>query len=59
MPTATEEDWVGVARRLAALPAALEGYTAGLDDAAAHGRVAAARQVRLCAGRARHWAGPA
>jgi uncharacterized protein (DUF885 family) len=56
MPTATHEDWATISRRLAALPAALEGYARGLDDAADHGRVSAARQVRLAAGRARQWA---
>ena len=53
----TEHDWETVARRLAALPAALDGYTSGLVDAAVAGRVSAARQVRLCAGIARRWAG--
>jgi uncharacterized protein (DUF885 family) len=57
MPTATEENWATIARRLAALPSALDGYARGLDDAADRGRVSAARQVRLCAGRARQWAG--
>jgi uncharacterized protein (DUF885 family) len=57
MPTDTEQDWQTIARRLQALPAALEGYTAGLDAAAANGKVAARRQVRLCAGIARRWAG--
>jgi uncharacterized protein (DUF885 family) len=56
MPTATEEDWATIARRLAALPEALDGYARGLDEAADHGRVSAARQVRLSAGRARQWA---
>jgi uncharacterized protein (DUF885 family) len=59
MAADTEEDWATIARRLAALPAALDGYAAGLDDAAAAGRVSAARQVRLCAGIARRWAGTA
>ncbi|MCA0144092.1 DUF885 domain-containing protein [Blastococcus sp. LR1] len=58
MPTDTDEDWATIARRLAALPQALRGYTAGLDDAAARGTVSAARQVRLCAERARQWAAP-
>jgi uncharacterized protein (DUF885 family) len=57
MPTATEEDWATVARRLAAVPAALDGYAVGLAAAAATGRVSAARQVRLAAGIARRWAG--
>jgi uncharacterized protein (DUF885 family) len=57
MPTDTEQDWETIARRLQALPAALAGYTAGLDAAATNGQVAASRQVRLCAGIARRWAG--
>ncbi|WP_217631239.1 DUF885 domain-containing protein [Modestobacter sp. DSM 44400] len=59
MPTGSEADWTTIARRLQALPAALKGYTAGLDAAADAGQVAAARQVRLCAGIARRWAGAA
>jgi uncharacterized protein (DUF885 family) len=57
MPTATEQDWATIARRLAAVPAALEGWTTGLEAAAAQGHVPAARQVRLGAGIARRWAG--
>lgn len=57
MAVDTEEDWATIARRLAAVPAALEGYAAGLADAAAAGHVSAARQVRLSAGIARRWAG--
>ena len=57
MPTETADDWAVVARRLAALPEALTGYTAGLVDAAAAGRVSAARQVRLAGEIARRWAG--
>jgi len=57
MPTETAEDWATIGRRLAALPEALAGYTAGLTDAAASGRVSAARQVRLATEVARRWAG--
>ncbi|MCW2619431.1 MAG: uncharacterized protein JWR28_2580, partial [Modestobacter sp.] len=57
MPTATEEDWATIARRLAALPAALDGYAVGLEAAARAGRVSAARQVGLGAQMARRWAG--
>jgi uncharacterized protein (DUF885 family) len=57
MPSATEEDWATIARRLAALPAALDGYATGLEAAARTGHVAAARQVRLGAQIARRWAG--
>jgi uncharacterized protein (DUF885 family) len=57
MPTATEDDWATIARRLTALPASLDGYAVGLENAAAAGRVSAARQVRLAAQIARRWAG--
>lgn len=45
MPTATHEDWVVVAARLAAIPDALAGYGESLRDAVARGQVAAIRQV--------------
>jgi uncharacterized protein (DUF885 family) len=57
MPTATEDDWATIARRLAAVPAALEGWSTGLEAAAAQGHVAAARQVQLGARITRRWAG--
>jgi uncharacterized protein (DUF885 family) len=57
MPTATAEDWATIARRLAAVPAALEGYTTGLEAAASDGHIPAARQVLLGAQIARRWAG--
>ncbi len=57
MPAATEQDWATIARRLAALPAALDGYAVGLESAAGNGRTSAARQVRLGAQIARRWAG--
>jgi len=57
MATETVEDWATIGRRLSALPEALAGYTAGLTDAAARGRVSAARQVRLATETARRWAG--
>ncbi|WP_448624737.1 DUF885 domain-containing protein [Geodermatophilus sp. URMC 64] len=57
MPTDTAEQWATIGRRLAALPAALAGYATGLETAAAGGHAPAARQVRLAAGLARHWAG--
>ncbi len=48
MPTATVEDWEVVAARLAALPAALEGYQESLRAALRAGDVAAVRQVEAC-----------
>src|SRR4051794_30096347 len=57
MPTETADDWATIARRLGAIPEALRRYARGLDEAADRGSVSAARQIRLCAGRARQWAG--
>ncbi|MGY1807972.1 DUF885 domain-containing protein [Blastococcus sp. SYSU D00669] len=59
MPTDTPEQWATIGRRLAAVPAALDGYADGLLAAATGGHVSAARQVRLAAGHARSWAGTA
>ncbi|NAZ88425.1 DUF885 domain-containing protein, partial [Kineococcus indalonis] len=58
VPTATEHDWADVAARLAAVPAAVEGYVQSLRTAAARGRVAAVRQVRECAAEAAAHAAP-
>ncbi|GAB7192309.1 DUF885 domain-containing protein [Kineococcus sp. NUM-3379] len=58
LPTATPQDWEQVAGRLAEVPAALEGYVAGLRSAAATGRVAARRQVVDCAAEAASYAAP-
>lgn len=49
MPTRTVPDWENVAVRMAAVPAALEGYRRSLAAAAAEGRVAARRQVERAA----------
>ncbi|HEX5856572.1 MAG TPA: DUF885 domain-containing protein, partial [Microbacterium sp.] len=45
MPTATPDDWSVISRRLGALPAALDGYTASLREGIAQGVVPARRQV--------------
>ena len=45
MPTATADDWSGISRRLKALPAALDGYTATLREGISAGIVPARRQV--------------
>ncbi|MEE6273040.1 DUF885 domain-containing protein [Georgenia sp. MJ206] len=52
MPTATAADWQNVGARLAALPAALDGYQESLRAAAARGQVAAVRQVEAAAAQA-------
>lgn len=45
MPTSTAEDWSVIAKRLAAVPDALRGYTATLTEGIAKGVVPARRQV--------------
>jgi uncharacterized protein (DUF885 family) len=57
MPQESEQDWATIARRLAAMPEALRRYAQGLDAAADRGRISATRQIRLCAAKARQWAG--
>ncbi|MGR0158378.1 DUF885 domain-containing protein [Paenarthrobacter nitroguajacolicus] len=47
MPTDTVEQWEHVAGRAANVPGAIEGYIVSLRSAAAAGKVAAARQVRI------------
>ena len=49
MPTATDNDWSTIARRMQAVPDALAGYRASLDHAATAGQVVAARQIRKAA----------
>lgn len=57
MPTGTVADVEVIARRLAAVPAALQGYRQGLLAGAAGGRVAAVRQVDRCAEQCDTYAG--
>ena len=59
MPTATDNDWSTIARRMQAVPDALAGYRASLDHAATAGQVVAARQIRKAAEQARAFAGSA
>lgn len=47
MPTETVEQWEHIAGRAANVPGAIEGYIVSLRSAAADGKVAAARQVRI------------
>lgn len=58
MPTATDEDWTTIARRLGAVPHALAGYRVALSAAADGGRVAAARQVRQVVAQCETWSAP-
>ena len=46
MPTATEEDWSNVAKRMHNLPAAMAGYIETLRSGIANGNVPAVRQVQ-------------
>jgi uncharacterized protein (DUF885 family) len=48
MPTATNDDWATIARRMARVPRALEQWTETLHESAAAGRVAPRRQVSEC-----------
>ncbi len=57
MPTATEDDWVAIGDRLAAVPAALAGYRTTLAGEAAAGRVSAKRQYAEVAAQIRGWTG--
>jgi uncharacterized protein (DUF885 family) len=53
----TDDDWAVAARRLAAVPAALDGWRVSLREGIARGVVAARRQALGCAGQARAWSG--
>lgn len=57
MPTETSENWATIAKRLAAMPAAVAGVRAGLTQAAADGNVAAVRQVKRVAEQCETWSG--
>jgi uncharacterized protein (DUF885 family) len=57
MPTETGDQWRTIARRLAAMPAAVDGLRAGLAQAASDGNVAAARQVTRVAEQCDTWSG--
>jgi uncharacterized protein (DUF885 family) len=59
MPTATEEDWAAVARRMARVPQAYAGYRESLAEGARRGLFAAPRQVRAVAGQLAEWAAAA
>jgi uncharacterized protein (DUF885 family) len=55
MPTATEDDWAVIARRMARVGQALAGYRAALDEGIGRGLIAAPRQVRTVAGQLAEW----
>jgi uncharacterized protein (DUF885 family) len=55
MPTATEDDWAVVARRLARVPEAYAGFRASLDEGARRGLLVAPRQVHTVVGQLDEW----
>jgi uncharacterized protein (DUF885 family) len=59
MPTATEEDWSVIARRMARVPAAYQGFRESLEEGARRGLLVAPRQVRTVVAQLDEWlAGP-
>jgi uncharacterized protein (DUF885 family) len=55
MPTASDDDWAVVARRLARVPEAYRGFTASLREGARRGLLVAPRQVRTVVGQLDEW----
>ena len=59
MPSATEDDWAVIARRLARVAESYRGYRAALEEGARRGLFAAPRQVDTVVGQLDEWlAGP-
>ncbi|MCZ1011452.1 DUF885 domain-containing protein [Streptomyces lydicus] len=56
-PAETESDWAAIARRLRAVPAALEGYRAALDAGLKRDLPAGPTQVRTVIGQLDEWIG--
>ncbi|NUR08698.1 MAG: DUF885 domain-containing protein [Nocardioidaceae bacterium] len=57
MDTEGEEAWTNIDARLAAIPAAVDGYRATLQESADAGLVSAKRQLREVAAQVRQWTG--
>jgi uncharacterized protein (DUF885 family) len=55
MPTASDDDWAVVARRLARVPEAYRGFTASLREGARRNLLVAPRQVRTVVGQLDEW----
>lgn len=55
MPTATEQDWAVVARRMARVPEAYAGFRASLEEGARRGLLVAPRQVHTVVGQLDEW----
>jgi uncharacterized protein (DUF885 family) len=59
MPSATEEDWAVIARRMARVPEAFAGFRASLDEGSRRGLLVASRQVDTVVAQLDEWlAGP-
>src|SRR4051812_34553731 len=59
MPTATDEDWSVVARRMARVPEAYQGFRESLEEGVRRGLLVAPRQVRTVVAQLDEWlAGP-
>jgi uncharacterized protein (DUF885 family) len=58
MPTATQDDWSTIATRLAAVPTALEQWSATLRESADRGLVTPRRQVTACIAQCRQLTSP-
>src|SRR5258708_36496241 len=56
MPTASEEDWAAIARRMARVPEAFAQYRACLTEGAGRGMFTSPRVVDAAAGQRREWA---
>lgn len=59
MPTGTADDWATAARRMAAVPDALDGYRASLAEGRRRGLLAAPRQVRRVVEQLETWSADA
>jgi uncharacterized protein (DUF885 family) len=55
MPTASEDDWAAIARRMARVGQALAEYRASLAEGVRRGLLAGPRVVRTAAGQMREW----
>jgi uncharacterized protein (DUF885 family) len=55
MPSATDEDWAVIARRMARVPDAYAGFRASLEEGARRGLFVAPRQVHTVVGQLDEW----
>jgi uncharacterized protein (DUF885 family) len=55
MPAATEEDWSVIARRMARVPTAYQGFRESLEEGARRGLLVAGRQVRTVVAQLDEW----